>query len=147
MFTEPFTLIVQTVGVLSEMGIHGHTSWWHDVIEWKHFPALLAFCVGNSPNKGKGRGALMFSLICAWINGWVNNREAGDLWRHRVHYDVTVMKYCRPWSFTTFFDHLCERASVCHSLFSKKYGLGQVGFITSAVTFTPLVAVFSKTCR
>ena len=33
----------------------------------------------------------MFSLICAWINGWVNNREAGDLRRHRAHYDVIVM--------------------------------------------------------
>ena len=33
----------------------------------------------------------MFSLICAWINGWLNNREAGDLRRHRAHYDVTVM--------------------------------------------------------
>ena len=32
-----------------------------------------------------------FSLICTWINGWVNNREAGDLRRHRVHYGVTVM--------------------------------------------------------
>ena len=32
-----------------------------------------------------------FSLICVLINGWVNNREAGDLRRHRVHYDVTVM--------------------------------------------------------
>ena len=39
---------------------------------------------------GQWRGALMFSLICAWINGWVNNREAGDLRRHRTHYDVTV---------------------------------------------------------
>ena len=28
----------------------------------------------NSPHKGQRRGALMFSLICAWINGWVNNR-------------------------------------------------------------------------
>ena len=35
--------------------------------------------------------ALMFSLICVWINGWVNNREAGDLRWHRAHYDVTVM--------------------------------------------------------
>ena len=26
-----------------------------------------------------------------WINGWVNNREAGDLRRHRVHHDVIVM--------------------------------------------------------
>ena len=33
----------------------------------------------------------MFSLICVWINGWVNNREAGDLRRHRGHYDVNVM--------------------------------------------------------
>ena len=33
----------------------------------------------------------MFSLICVWINGWVNNREAGDLRRRRAHYDVTVM--------------------------------------------------------
>ena len=44
-----------------------------------------------SPHKGKWRGALMFYLICAWINGWVNNREAGDLRRHRSHYDVIVM--------------------------------------------------------
>ena len=33
----------------------------------------------------------MFSLICARVNGWVNNGEAGDLRRHRAHYDVTVM--------------------------------------------------------
>ena len=33
----------------------------------------------------------MFSLICAWINGWVNNREACDLRRHRAHYGVTVI--------------------------------------------------------
>ena len=45
----------------------------------------------NSPQKGQWRGALMFSLICAWMNDWVNNREAGDLRRHRAQYDVTVM--------------------------------------------------------
>ena len=33
----------------------------------------------------------MFSLICAWINGWVNDREAGDFRRHRAHYNVIVM--------------------------------------------------------
>ena len=37
--------------------------------------------------KGQPRGA----LICAWINGWVNNRLAGDLGRYHAHYDVTVM--------------------------------------------------------
>ena len=47
----------------------------------------------NSPHKGQWRGALMFSLISAWINGLVNNGEAGDLRRHRAHYDVTVMWY------------------------------------------------------
>ena len=31
------------------------------------------------------------SFICAWINNWVNNRGAGDLRRHRGHYDVHVM--------------------------------------------------------
>ena len=31
-----------------------------------------------------------------WINGWVNNREAGDLRRQRAHYDVIVM-YCQKW--------------------------------------------------
>ena len=41
--------------------------------------------------KGQWRGALMFSLICVWINGWVNNGEAGDLRRYRAHYDVAVM--------------------------------------------------------
>ena len=68
-----------------------------DVIKWKHFPSYWPFVRGiywsivNSPHKGQWRRALMFSLICAWMNGWVNNREADDLRRHRAHYDVTVM--------------------------------------------------------
>ena len=45
----------------------------------------------NFPHKGKWRGALTFSLFWAWMNGWLNNRETGDLRRHRAHYDVTVM--------------------------------------------------------
>ena len=32
-------------------------------------------------------------LICAWINRWVNNREACDLKRYRAHYDVIVMTW------------------------------------------------------
>ena len=38
----------------------------------------------------------MFSLICVWINSWVNSREAGDLRRHRGHYDVSVMTTGKP---------------------------------------------------
>ena len=71
-----------------------------DVIKWKHFPRYWPFVRGinrlpvKSPhNKGQWRGTLMFSLICAWINCWANNREAGDLRRHQAQYDVTVM----PW--------------------------------------------------
>ena len=30
-------------------------------------------------------------FIYAWINGWVNNREAGDLRCYRAHYDIIVM--------------------------------------------------------
>ena len=60
--------------------------WWRRQMET--FSALL--CAGNSPvtgnshHKSQWRRALMFSLICNWINGWVNNREAVD-------YDVTVI--------------------------------------------------------
>ena len=42
---------------------------------------------------GQWRGALMFSLVCARINDWVNTREAGDLRRHRCHCDVSVMTH------------------------------------------------------
>ena len=38
---------------------------------------------------------LIFSLIWAWINRWVNNREADDLRRQRAHYDVNVMDDCK----------------------------------------------------
>ena len=50
----------------------------------------------NSPHKDQWRRALMFSLICTWINVWVNNHEAGDLIRHRGHYDVNVMLFADP---------------------------------------------------
>ena len=77
----------------------GHSAKWRHQMET--FSTLLAICAGNSPDtghKGQWRGALMFPLICAWINGWVNNREADDfempsrlLWRHcngLVPYDL-----------------------------------------------------------
>ena len=61
------------------------------------FSALLAICAGNSPVTGEFPAQSLVtqsfdvSLICAWIKHWVNNGEAGDLKRHRAHYDVTVM--------------------------------------------------------
>ena len=68
-----------------------------DVIKWKQFPRYWPFVRGihrspvNFPHKCQWRGALMFSLICVWINRWVNNREAGDLRHHRTHYVVIVL--------------------------------------------------------
>ena len=68
-----------------------------DIIKWKHFPHYWPFVRGihrstvNSPHKGQWRGALISYSICAWINDWVNNREAGDLRRQRAHYDFIVM--------------------------------------------------------
>ena len=41
-------------------------------------------------HKDRRRGVLMFSLICPRTNVWVNSPDAGDLRRHRAHYDVTV---------------------------------------------------------
>ena len=86
-----FTKLCEVVSYVNEI------SWWRHQMET--FSALLALCAGNSPvpvnsaHKGQWRGALMFSLICARINDWVNSREAGDLRRHRGHYDVNVMQW------------------------------------------------------
>ena len=68
-----------------------------DVIKWKHFPRNWPFVRGihrspvNSRTKASDAELGFFSLIRVWINGWVNNREAGDLRRYRTHYDVIVM--------------------------------------------------------
>ena len=76
------------------MGFGGHD----DVIIWKHLPRYWPFVRKtqrspvNSPHIGQWRGALMLPFIWAWTNDWVNNGDAGDLRRHRAHYDVTVMK-------------------------------------------------------
>ena len=97
------------------IGLQGLYAWCHtrgdvilgrftthdDVIKWKHFPRNWPFAREihrspvNFPHKGQWRGTLMFSLIYAWINDWVNNREAGDLRRQHGHYDVIVMKYSK----------------------------------------------------
>ena len=69
-----------------------------DIIKWKNFLHYWPFVQGihrspvNSPHIGQWCGALIFSLICVWINSWVNNHEAGDLRCYRAHYDVSVMQ-------------------------------------------------------
>ena len=86
----------QTLLVVSQEFSLNHTH--HDGgIKWKHFPRYWPSVWGihrspvNSAHKGQWRGALMLSLICARTTGWLNNKDAGDLRRHRAHYDVIVM--------------------------------------------------------
>ena len=46
---------------------------------------------GEFPSQRPSTRIFDIFLICIWINGWVNNRKAGDLGRHLAHYDVIVM--------------------------------------------------------
>ena len=90
-----------------------------NVMKWNDFPCYWSFVRGNhrppvnSPYKGQWRGALMFSLIWAWINGWVNNRDAGDLRRHRAHYGfVRPLCHCNAagyWPQAFIFSDLYDR--------------------------------------
>ena len=70
-------------------------TWWLNQIET--CSALLAICAGNSPVTGEFPAqspvtrSFDVSFIDTWINGWVDNREAGDFRRYRAHYEVTVM--------------------------------------------------------
>ena len=74
--------------------LHNHD----DVIKWKHFRVTGPLCVEFTGHrwipltKASDAQLWFFSLICAWINGWVNNHEAGDLRRHCAHYDFIVIK-------------------------------------------------------
>ena len=77
----------------------------------------------NSLQKGQWRGALVFCLICAWTNGWVNNRDAGDLRRHRAHYDImTAVMLLKHIKKQHIFVHKVDRGQQYHiNLFVLNY--------------------------
>ena len=58
-----------------------------DVIKWKHFPRYWPFLrvIPRSPmnfhTKASDAELCCFLWSGPWINGWVNTREAGDLWQ------------------------------------------------------------------
>ena len=93
-------ILVKCFPLYSALNVWTHFSpWWRHQIEMEAFSALLALCRRspvNSPHKGQWHGAVIFSLICAWRNGLVNNQDAGDLIHHYV---VTVMHTAEgtPW--------------------------------------------------
>ena len=101
-----------------------------DVTKWKHFPRNWPFVRGihrspvNSLPKGQWLGALMFSLICVWMNDWVNNREAGDLWRYRAHYDVIVMDGQAVIEFAPCDMASCDRSGFKTTTEDKQYSRG-----------------------
>ena len=72
--------------------------WYHQM---ETFSTLLSFCTANSPLTGEFPSQrpvtqiFEVSLVCVCTNGGANNRDAGDLRRHRHHYDVTVMRNCQ----------------------------------------------------
>ena len=75
-------------------------SYHDDVIKWKHFPRYWSFVRGvhwspvNSPHRGQWRGALVFSLVSAWVSDWVDGREAGVFW-DAVAPIMTSLLWCR----------------------------------------------------
>ena len=80
----------------------GTTGCHHDaIIKWKHFSRYCPFVLRihwspvNSPHKGQWHGALILSLISAWINDRVNNREAGDLGCHLAVPPATTISFER----------------------------------------------------
>ena len=82
---------------------------------------------GKFLHKCQWRGALVFSLICAWTNGWVNNRGAGDLRRHCAHYDVTLMNnfHClNPNIFMKHWTRIVVILTTCSSLATQKLSFG-----------------------
>ena len=89
-----FPLTVVLMDLLHNMTAYIPEPWWRHQMET--ISALLVLCAGdhrspvNSPHKGPVMRILMFSLVCTWTNGWVNNRGAGHFKPHRAHLDVCV---------------------------------------------------------
>ena len=89
-------VFLHVIYILLQAPVIAWESWWRHQVET--FSVLLALYMQgihqslvNSPHEGQSLGASMFSLICTWINSWVNNPKAVDLRHHCAYYDVTVM--------------------------------------------------------
>ena len=88
---QSISKMIYTMGVYSTALTKAYISFknlyhYHDdVVKWRHFPRYWLFGRGthrspvNSPHKSQWRGALVLSLICAWINALVNTRAHCDV--------------------------------------------------------------------
>ena len=135
-----------TIGGLSAKDWESHD----DVIKWKHFPRYWPFVRGihqspvNSTHKGWWRGTLMFSLICAWINGWVNNREETNI------HELECALYSFPkWFFKSNYDSNVKQIIIWANI-PMILGsiISYISFILSfVVCFVYVYALTSLGCR
>ena len=108
-----------------------------DVLKWKHFSRLWPLWGEFTRHRWvpltKDSEAELWWVffICPWINGWVNNREAGDLRCNGAHYDVTVMWQIRscvmagvcvitPVSISLWYQVLSQRTTLAPSQYPKR---------------------------
>ena len=91
--------------------------------------------------KASDAGLWCFSFISAWTNGWANNGDAGDLRRHRAHYDVIVMGIQLIGRLT--FPLLKQRFYVIISLSSRHILLGTTSIKIGVFLWSTSVAVWS----
>ena len=84
-----------------------------DIIKWKHFPRYWSFVRGihwspvNYCHKGQWGGAVMFSPICPWTNGWANNQfemSLHSLWCHCNAMVYSTLQQCTTFTHT----HSCQ---------------------------------------
>ena len=100
-----------------------------------------AICAGNSPVTGDFPAQrpvthsfdVFFDLR---LNERLNNREAGDLRRHRVHYNVTVMKI-------VLYSMYCTYLSYCLSSAVDQLATGQNTACENDITFTPILSQYN----
>ena len=128
-----------------EICLHVKSVTHDDVMKWKHYPRYRPLMRNIhrspviSPHKGQWRGALMFSLICVWTNGWVSNRDAGDLKRHCDYYDVMVM------ILQTFFNKTF-RCFYCYSIYIYMYICILYTYLIKSYE-NSVKAQFNSTCK
>ena len=88
--------------------------------------------------KPRWRGALMLSLMCAWINGWTNSGNAGDLKCNDVH--VTSLQWVIPMKDAYGFAVPCAVVSILGVLNRALWSTGFMGFL--CIVFTILFNVY-----
>ena len=126
----------------------------HDgVIKWKHFRVtghLHGEFTGHRWfTRTKASDAELWSLISAWITGWVNNGKAGDLRRHRAHYYVTLMSplcLLSCWDIRNPFvsyTRACETSARCLRSIYPSLGMKQLfGDVTNTTVFDIFVHIY-----